>query len=100
MPSHKKDKPPSAVTTQTACNRYPAITAQIPAFVTALGDAGVQIQYIQGQAQIQAGKTDGITLNKKELKKAMCKKAFELASAVSSYASTIKNSILAGKVAF
>lgn len=88
------------LTVQTTCNRYPAVIATIPAFVTASGDLGVRIQNIRTQAQIQAGKTDGITLDKERLKKVLCEKAFEIASAVTSYANTVKNNELIGKVAF
>ena len=100
MESRKENKLSMGLTVQTTCNRYSAVTAQIPTFVTAMGDLGVKIQYIQGQVQIQAGKTDGITLNKQNLKIALCDKAFEIASAVSSYAATVKNPTLAGKVNF
>ena len=89
-----------SLTVQTTCNRYSAVIAQIPAFVTALGDLGVKIAYIKQQAQIQAGKTDGITLDKNTAKKALCDKAFEISSAVGSYASTVKNGDLAAKVNF
>ena len=65
-----------------------------------MGDLGVNIQYIEGQAQIQAGQTTGLTLDKVNAKKAMCDKAFEIASAVGSYAATIKNNEQAGKVDF
>ena len=81
-------------------NRYPTITAQIPAFVMAMGDLGVKVAYIEAQALIQAGKTTGLTLNKTNAKKAMCDKAFEISSAVGSYASTVKNAELAAQVDF
>ncbi len=100
MTAHQEDIITAALTLQKTCDRYPAITAQIPGFVTALGDAGVKVQTIQAQAQIQAGKITGLTMNKKELKTALCKKAFEIASAVSSYAATTKDSVLAEKVSF
>ncbi len=100
MNSRNENKISMGLTVQSTCNRYHAVTAQIPAFVTAMGDLGVKIQYIQGQAQLQAGQTGGVTLNKQNLKTALCDKAFEIASAVSSYASTVKNSVLAGKVEF
>jgi len=99
MNSKQEDKLSMGLTVQTTCNRYPSVIATIPAFVTALGDLGVRMQNIRALAQIQAGKTDGITQDKARLKTAMCEKAFEIASAVLSYANTVKNSTLAGKVA-
>lgn len=88
------------ITLTKTLNRYPAITAQIPAFVTAMGDLGVKVQYIEGQALIQAGKTTGLTLNKANAKKAMCEKTFEISSAIGAYACTVKNAELAAKVEF
>lgn len=100
MNSRYENKLSMGLTVQSTCNRYPAVTAQIPAFVTGMGDLGVKIQYIQAQAALQAGKTGGVTLNKQNLKAALGEKAFEIASAVSAYANTVKNSALAGKVEF
>ena len=85
------------ITLTKTLNRYPAITAQIPAFVTAMGDLGVKVQYIEGQALIQAGKTTGLTLNKANAKKAMCEKTFEISSAIGAYACTVKNAETRGQ---
>jgi hypothetical protein len=85
---------------QTTCNRYTTTIAGIPAFVIALGDLGVKIAYINQQAQIQAGRTDGLTQDKKAAKQAMCDKAFEISSAIGAYATTIKKADLAAKVDF
>jgi hypothetical protein len=100
MTAHQEDIISAALTVAKTCNRYPTVTAQIPGFVTALGDAGVKVQYIQGQAQIQAGNTTGLTKNKAALKKALCKKTFEIAQAVLSYASTVNDLVLTDKVNF
>jgi len=100
MTSRQEDKLSMGLTVQKTCDRYATVIATIPAFVTALGDLGVRIQKIKANAEIQSGKTDGITLDKQRLKIALCDKAFEVASAVSSYASTVKNAELAGKVGF
>lgn len=98
MNARQEDKLSMGLTVQTTCNRYPSVIAAIPAFVTALGDLGVRMQNIRTLGQIQAGKTDGITLDKQRLKTALCEKAFEIASAVKAYANTVKNSTLAAKV--
>jgi len=100
MNTRQDNKLNMGITVQTTCNRYPAVIAKIPAFVTALGDLGVKLEYIKAQAQIQAGKTDGVTQDKNTAKQALCDKAFEVGSSVGSYASTVKNGELAAKVNF
>lgn len=100
MNTRQDNKLAMGLNVQTTCNHYSAIIAQIPAFVAALGDLGVKMEYIKNQAQIQAGKTDGITQDKNTAKQALCDKAFEVGSAVGSYASTVKNGDLAAKVGF
>ena len=98
--TRQDNKLAAALNVQTTCNGFNTVIAKIPAFVTALGDLGVKITYIKNQAQIQAGKTDGITLDKNIAKQALADKAFEVASAVGAYASTVNNGDLAAKVGF
>lgn len=86
--------------TQKHCNDNPAIVSQIKAFQTAAGVLNTTIAGIIATAQQEDLVTKGITVNKTEAKKTLCRLAADIAAAITAYAVATKNNKLSEEVNF
>ena len=79
------------------CEANAAQTAILPAFATTLTGLKAKVNAIDTTAQLEAQVTTGITINKADLKKALCTSAEGLAAAVYAFATAEDDTILQQK---
>jgi len=86
--------------TQKHCNDNPTIVATIPAFQKATGTLNTIIAGIIATAQQEDLVTKGITIDKAEAKKTLCRLAADIAAPIVAYAAETKNNKLLNEVNF
>ena len=86
--------------TQKHCNDNPTIVSTIPAFQTAAGTLNTTIASIIATAQQEDLITKGITIDKAEAKKTLCRLAADIAAPIVAYAAATKNNKLLKEVNF
>jgi Carboxypeptidase regulatory-like domain len=86
--------------TQKHCNENPAIVATIKAFQTAAGAFNTTIAGIVATAQQEDLVTKGITIDKTEARKTLCRLAADIAAPIVAYAAATKNNKLLSEVNF
>lgn len=86
--------------TQKHCNDNPTIVSTIPAFQTAAGTLNTTIASIIATAQQEDLITKGISIDKAEAKKTLCRLAADIAAPIVAYAAATKNNKLLKEVNF
>lgn len=84
--------------TQKHCNDNPAIVATIKAFQTAAGTFNNTIASIIATARQEDLVTKGITIDKAEARKTLCRLAADIAAPIVAYAAATKNNKLLNEV--
>jgi hypothetical protein len=86
--------------TQKHCNDNPTIVETIKAFQTAAGTFNTTIAGIIATVQQEDQVTKGITVDKAEARKTLCRLAADIAAPIVAYAAATKNNKLLGEVNF
>jgi hypothetical protein len=86
--------------TQKHCNDNPTIVETIKAFQTAAGTFNTTIAGIIATVQQEDLVTKGITVDKAEARKTLCRLAADIAAPIVAYAAATKNNKLLGEVNF
>jgi hypothetical protein len=86
--------------TQKHCNDNPTIVDTIPAFKTATGTFNTTIAGIIATVQQEDLVTKGITIDKAEAKKTLCRLAIDIAAPIVAFAAATKNNKLLSEVNF
>jgi hypothetical protein len=86
--------------TQKHCTDNAAVVASVPAFETALNVFNVKVSAIIAAAQQEDVVTKGITVDKTEAKKTLCRLTTDIAAPIFAYASSTSNNKLKQEVNF